>query len=250
MACSDEHARMTSRNGVPWAVDGVGALFMAWRTFSGVCAVVWVPDKPWFVVWGAVAAAVVTIVGGGVAVVTGGSGCKMKGWEACCGGVGWSGNWCWHLRGAGGCFGAGDGVVVVAVNNVDSADGNCASIVSDDVAHSGGDGDLAGISSWAVVCVTESAVEVEVVWELESTVQLSIVWVLVSVVTLAVGSVCISASIPTFWNRVPRSSHLYGLCFVSQLSRSAILPLSSPSFTPFRYPAWNCASLPPCRSSM
>jgi hypothetical protein len=190
------------------------------------------------------AAGFVVVVGGDMAAELRGSGLERGGCGGCRDELGRSGSVCHRFPDVRGGSEAGDRVVVVVDNSVDAVDGGV------DVVGSGGDGDLAGISLWAVVCVTESAVEVEMVWELESTVQLSIVWVLVSIVMLAVGSVCISASIPTFWNRVPRSSHLSGPCFVSQLSRLAVLPLSSPSFTPFLYPASNCASLPPCSSSM
>jgi hypothetical protein len=134
-------------------------------------------------------------------------------------------------------------VVVVVDNVVDVADGGCVGIVSGDVARLvgslGGEG-VRGVG-WgpllvcmavsqvlgcsidvptllSAVCVTALAVVVEAVW------------VLVSVVTRVVGSVCSR--------------------FVSHTSRSAVLPRSSPSFTPFLYPASNCASLSCCSSSI
>ena len=39
-----------------------------------------------------------------------------------------------HFRGAGDWFGAGEGVVVVIVDNVGNIDGGCAGIINDDVA--------------------------------------------------------------------------------------------------------------------
>jgi hypothetical protein len=66
------------------------------------------------------------------------------------------------LGAAGGSFKDGEKVVVV-INNVGSADGGCAGIVSGDVVHSGGVDRLVGVSSWGAVCVTASAVEERVV---------------------------------------------------------------------------------------
>jgi hypothetical protein len=152
--------------------------------------------------------------------------------------VGRPGNVLRRSGGPGGRSEAVGGVQMVVDDDIVVVDGSCAAVASGDVAHVGGVDGLVGVSLGGAVCVTALAVVVDIVCALES------------VVTLAVGSVCISASIPTFWNRVPRSSHLSGPCFVSQLSRSAVLPLSSPSFTPFLYPASNCASLPPCSRSM
>jgi hypothetical protein len=187
-----------------------------------VCAVVWVLDEAIAVVSEAVAAAVTAVVGGDVAVGTGGSGCERRGWEACWGAIALPGSECCRLRGAGSRFGAGEGMVVVVV---DDTDGGCAAVINGDVADgSGGDG-WVGVSSRGVVCVRESTVEVEVVW------------VPSSIVTLAVDSVCTSASIPTFWSCVCCSSHLSGPCLISQLSRSAALPRSSPSFSPFSCPS-------------
>jgi hypothetical protein len=37
--------------------------------------------------------------------------------------------------------------VVAVVDSIDSTDGGCAAVVSSDVAHSGGDGGLVGVSS-------------------------------------------------------------------------------------------------------
>jgi hypothetical protein len=51
------------------------------------------------------------------------------------------------------------------------------------------------VLSRGAVCVTESAVEVEVVWVLESTVQLSIVWVLESIQLTVSASLSISVSV-------------------------------------------------------
>jgi hypothetical protein len=114
-------------------------------------------DEARFVVWGAVAAVVVTIVGSGVAVVTGGSGCEMRGWEACWGAMAQPGSECRRLRGAGSRFGAGEGVVVVVDDIVGVIDGGCAAVVSGDVAHRGGDGGLWAVSSRGAVCTKVSA---------------------------------------------------------------------------------------------
>jgi hypothetical protein len=101
-------------------------------------------------------------------------------------------------------------VVIVAV-----VDGGCASVVSGDVAHSGGDDGLEGVSSWGAVCIKASAVE-------------EVVWVLEFVVTHVGGSVC-----------MPLLNSA-----LSRFSRSAALPRSSPSFTPLSYPAFSPSTLP------
>jgi hypothetical protein len=58
-------------------------------------------------------------------------------------------------RGAGGCFGARDEMLVAVATNDGNVDVSCAGIISDDVA---GDGDsLVGVSSaWAAVSVLVS----------------------------------------------------------------------------------------------
>jgi hypothetical protein len=129
---------------------------------------VWVLGKAQFVVLGTVTAGVATVVSSDVAVTTAGSGFERRSWEACWGAVDRAGSECRLSRGAGGWFEAGGGVIVVAVNGVDSADGGCADVVSGDVADSGGDGGLVGALSRGAVCVTVSTVEVEVVWVLVS----------------------------------------------------------------------------------
>jgi hypothetical protein len=168
--------------------------------------------------WGVVTV-VATVVGGDVAGNGGGSGCNRWGWGLIWGAVDLSGSQCWHSRGAGGGFGAGDRVVVVVVNVVANVDGGCAAVVSDAVADSSGVDGQVGVSSQGAVCVSTSMVVV-------------VVCVLESIVALAIGAVCTSASILTCWSRIRRSSHLSGLWLVSQLSRSAVLLRSSPSFTP------------------
>jgi hypothetical protein len=66
------------------------------------------------------------------------------------------------------------------------------------------------------VCVAVLAVEVGAVWVLES------------VVTLFANSICTPLSISTFCSCVRTSVHLLWPCVVVQVSRSAILPCSSP----------------------
>ena len=185
---------------------------------------IWMLGEALAVVSGVVATGVAAVVGSDMAVGLGGSGCGTQGWEACWGAMARPGSECHRLRGAGSRFGAGEGVVVVD-NDIGVVDGGCAAVVSGDVAHRGGDGGLWAVSSRGAICTKVSAVEV------------GVVWVPASIVTLAVDSVCTSASIPTFWSCVCRSSHLSGPCLISQLSRSAALPRSSPSFSPFSCPS-------------
>jgi hypothetical protein len=126
--------------------------------------------------------------------------------------------------------------VVAVVDNVDNidggvdvADGGCEGIDSAD------DG-LVGVSSWIAICILTSTVVVDIVCMLES------------VVTLAVGTVCMFASLPS----THRSSHLSGPWLVSQLSRSAVLPCSSPSFLPCSnavFHAFSSSSLARCLAS-
>ena len=90
-----------------------------------------------------------------------GSGLERRGWGVCRGVVGRAGSECRRFRGAGDCLEGGDGAVVAVVGSVDSTDGGCATIVSDDVAHNGGDGGLGTVSSRGAVCVTASMEVVE-----------------------------------------------------------------------------------------
>ena len=78
-------------------------------------------------------------------------------------------------------------------------DGSCACVARGDVAAGGGDNGVAVGSSLGAVCITASAVQVEVVWEAVST--------------------------------------IVGPHLIIQASRSAVLPLSSPSLSPFSYPS-------------
>ena len=89
--------------------------------------------------------------------------------------------------------------VAAVVNDVGCADGGCAGVISSDVAAGCGDDGLVAVSSLGAVCITALAVGVEVVWEAVST--------------------------------------MVGPHLVIQASRSAILPLSSPSLSPFSYPS-------------
>jgi hypothetical protein len=214
---------------------------MASLAVPGVLEAVWALDSALAVVSEVVATVVATVVGDDVAAAMGGSGRKRRGWGLGCEGVGWSGNWSWHSQGAGGCFGAGDGVVVVVVNSVGSFDGACAGIVSSDVAALGVRGRLVtgavGAGGSSSVCMALSQVlgcSIDVptsfsrrggpllsaVCITTSTVEVGMVWVLVSIVTLVSGSVCVPSSTSSLSR------------FVSHFSCSAILPLSSPSFSP------------------
>ena len=85
-------------------------------------------------------AGIAAVVGSDVAVATGGSGCRMRGWGVCSGVVGQLGRVCRRFRAAGASFKAGGKVIVVVVNNVGCPDGGCADIVSGDVAGNGGSG--------------------------------------------------------------------------------------------------------------
>jgi hypothetical protein len=116
--------------------------------------------------------------------------------------VGRPGSQCHRSRGAGGGFGAGDGLVAAVVDNVLDVDGGCAGVISDDTVGGGGDGRLQG----------------------------AVVWVLESVVPRVVDSVCM---LLLTRSHVRGSTHLPWPCFVSHTSHSAILPCSSPSFDPF-----------------
>jgi hypothetical protein len=109
------------------------------------------------------------------------------------------GSECRRLRRAGGCFEGRDEAVVTVVDDVVDVDGGCAGDVSSDVAGSGGNGGLVVGSSKGAVCITASSVAVGVVWD---------------AVSMVVGP-----------------------SLVVQASRSAVLPRSSPSFSPFSYPS-------------
>jgi hypothetical protein len=122
-----------------------------------------------------------------------------------------------------------DDEVVVVDGGVDVADGGCEGV-------NGADDGLVGVSSWVAVCVLTLTVVVDVVCMLES------------MVTLAVGTICTFASIPS----TRHSSHLSGPWLISQLSRSAILPCSSPSFLPCSnavFRAFSSSSLARCLAS-
>jgi hypothetical protein len=222
--------------------------FTAWLAVSEVGKAAWVLAVVRVDVLGVVVAAVAVVVSSDVAPTVGGSGREMGGWKACWGSVGRLGGGCCRSPDAGASFEAGNEVVVVVVvNNVVDIDGGCAGVISGDAAHGGGDDGLVWVSSWGAVCIAASAVEVEAVWVVESTMRVAVVWVLESVVPRVVDSVCMLSSTRT---HVRGSTHLPWPCFVSHTSRSAVLPLSSPSFTPLSYPsfspinftAWSCVS--------
>jgi hypothetical protein len=131
-----------------------------------VVAAVWVLAAALVVVPEGVAARVTAVVGSDVAAAVSGSGCEQRGWGLGWGAVGRFGSERRHSRGAGGRFGGGNEVVVVVVDDVDVvdvADGGCAGVVGDDMAESRGDDGLVAVSSLGTVCITASAVVVEVV---------------------------------------------------------------------------------------
>ena len=91
-------------------------------------------DVALVVVFEVVAAGVAVAVVSDVAVEQRGLEWANEGWELGCGAVGRPGIECRRFRSFEGCFGAGDGAVVVVVDDVDLADGGCAGIVKGDVA--------------------------------------------------------------------------------------------------------------------
>jgi hypothetical protein len=140
--------------------------FTAWLAISEVGVAGWVLAVVQVDVLGAVAAAVGTVVDDDVAVAVSGSGCERRGWGLGWGAVGRLSSVCRRFRGVGSRFGAGDGLVVVVVDDVGNLDGGCAGVVSDDVADIAGVGGLVGVPSWGSVCIKASAVGLEAVWEL------------------------------------------------------------------------------------
>ena len=148
--------------------------------------------------------------------------------------MGWFCSECRRFRRVAGRFEAGDGVVVAVVDNVGNVDGGCAGVVSNDVADIAGVDRLVGVSlaCMPVSQVLGSSVDVPASFSRRggsslgavcitaSTVVVGVVWVLESVVSRVVGSGCASSL----------------SLFVSHFSRSATLPRSSPSFSPFSYP--------------
>ena len=73
-----------------------------------------------------------------------------------------------HLLGAGGSFGAKDGVVVVVGNVVGVVDGGCGAVARGDMAGVGGDGGLGIASLRGAICMPALTVVVVSVWVLES----------------------------------------------------------------------------------
>lgn len=94
---------------------------------------IWVPDAALVAVSEVVTTGVTTVVGSDVAAVLGGSGCKRWGWRLCSGAVDRFRSECHRFRGSAGCFEAGEEVVVVVANDIDSADSGCVGVISDDV---------------------------------------------------------------------------------------------------------------------
>ena len=134
-----------------------------------------------------------------VAVAVGSSGPGLGGQRVRWGAMARPGSECRHLQGAGGSFWARNGVVVVVDDIVGVVDDGCACVARGDMAAGGGDNGVAVGLSLRAVCITASAVQVEVVWEAVSTV--------------------------------------VGPHLIIQASCSAVLPLSSPSLSPFSYPS-------------
>jgi hypothetical protein len=168
--------------------------FTAWLAVSEVGVAGWVLAVVQVDVLGAVAVAVGTVVDDDVAVAVSGSGCERRGWGLGWGAVGRLGSVCRRFRDAGGSSEAGEKVVVVVFDDAGVVDGNV------DVA----DGGCAGVVNGNVADSGGNDGLVGVVWVLAST---------RTAVSRIVGSVC---------------SRL-----VSHISRSAVLPRSSPSFSPF-----------------
>ena len=63
---SDEHARTSSHDNVPWAVDGFCVLSMAWGWISDVMTIIWVLDETQVIVFELGAAGASTVVDGGI----------------------------------------------------------------------------------------------------------------------------------------------------------------------------------------
>jgi hypothetical protein len=72
-----------SHNCVCQAADCRCGLLHVWVAASEVSEVVWVLDKALAVVSEVVVADIAAVVGSNVAVATGGSGCKTRGWGLC-----------------------------------------------------------------------------------------------------------------------------------------------------------------------
>jgi hypothetical protein len=121
-----------------------------------VVVAVWVLDAALLVVSQVIATVVATVVGS-ERLRTRKDGLETLLW---CYRLVWE---CRHSRGAGGCPEAGGGVVVVTVSDVDSTDGGCAGVVSDDVGDSGDSEGVVVDSSRGAVCMKASAVEADVV---------------------------------------------------------------------------------------
>jgi hypothetical protein len=92
--------------------------FTAWLAVSEVGGAVWVLDTAIDVVSRGVVAGVATVVSSDVAVGRRGSECARRGWGLGWGVVGRLGSVCRCFRGVGSRFGAGDGLVVVVVDDV------------------------------------------------------------------------------------------------------------------------------------
>jgi hypothetical protein len=145
-------------------------------------------DEARVVVLGVVAAGFVAVVGGDVAVATGGSGCRRGGWGAC-----WGGRKTSHET---------------VIDVVDNVDGGCAAVVIDDVVTSravlgcsaqvceavsqvlGRSVDVPASfsrhsSTSVAVCIAVSTESVVVVWDAVSVV-IGVTWVAASVVVTRV----------------------------------------------------------------
>ena len=156
---------------------------------------VWVLDEALAVVSEVAVADAAAVVGSDVAVAVDGSGRETWGCRVCRGAVGRLGGVCRRFGGVGSWFGAGEGVVVVVNDDDGVVDGADGGCVGVVNDDAAGDGGVDGCVG--VVCALES------------------------VVARVVGSI----SIPLLISAL--------LCFLSHSSRSAVLPRSSPSFSPF-----------------
>lgn len=177
-------------------------------------------DEARVVVLGVVAAGFVAVVGGDVAVATGGSGCRRGGWGAC-----WGGRK------------TGRDTVVDVVDNVDNVDGGCAAVVIDDVVTS-----RAVLGCSAQVCeavsqVLGSLVDVPTSFSRRGGTSVAVctaasteggvVWVVVDC-CCGPSFVCVAILQVSVLGWVPESA--WTVVFVACLVFAASIALSNPSF--------------------
>jgi hypothetical protein len=91
---SEEHIRITSHNGICWAVDGVCTSFTAQLVISKAVVVVWVLDVAQVVLLEVVATGFAAVVNHDVVCNGGVLGCVVWGWGLCWSTVGSPGSEC------------------------------------------------------------------------------------------------------------------------------------------------------------